>query len=114
MTGDSTNYYYDFNINSKLIYYHIICFYMFTIIMLRYMWLSPNSYENWEIYGICTILFIFDEPITLGCIKFWNYSKNPSRGAKDIKVSFFHLFLYLYFFLLLFFSLFYFILFYNI
>ena len=56
--------------------------------MLRYMWLSPNSYENWEIYGICTILFIFDEPITLGCIKFWNYSKNPSRGAKDIKVSF--------------------------
>ena len=38
--------------------------------------------------GVPTALYILmDEPITIGCIRIWNYSKTSSRGAKEIEVS---------------------------
>lgn len=33
-----------------------------------------------------TLYLVFDEPICLGAMKFWNYSKTPSRGVRDFDV----------------------------
>lgn len=45
------------------------------------MWLAPlkrtppNSVE-----------LVFDEPTTISCMHIWNYSRTPSRGARDIEI----------------------------
>jgi len=45
------------------------------------MWLAPfvrqppNSVE-----------FVFDAPTHISCVHFWNYSRTPSRGARDIEI----------------------------
>jgi protein JBTS26 len=44
-----------------------------------FMWLCPNSFEANGQSGICSILLLFDEPLTISLVKLWNYSKTPTR-----------------------------------
>eukprot|EP00002_Diphylleia_rotans_P036026 TRINITY_DN7901_c0_g1_i6.p1 TRINITY_DN7901_c0_g1~~TRINITY_DN7901_c0_g1_i6.p1 ORF type:complete len:1402 (-),score=275.12 TRINITY_DN7901_c0_g1_i6:521-4726(-) len=45
------------------------------------MWLTPFD------AGKDVVLYIFfDAPVTLSMIRFWNYSKTPSRGANDVDI----------------------------
>lgn len=34
-----------------------------------------------------TIYLTFDRPVTISAISFWNYTKNPERGVKEIAIG---------------------------
>ena len=56
------------------------------------MWLSPfvnryfeNPIESFQ-ERVNTIYLTFDRPTTISAISFWNYTKNPERGVKEIAI----------------------------
>jgi len=45
------------------------------------MWLAPYVRQPSN-----AIELVFDEPTRMSCIRFWNYSRTPARGARDIEI----------------------------
>jgi hypothetical protein len=56
----------------------------------RDMWLAPFLTERRDglLYKTKTneIIITFDKPVIISCINFWNYTKTPSRGAREIEI----------------------------
>jgi protein JBTS26 len=54
------------------------------------MWLAPYLLERRDegIYKTYRneIIINFDLPQIISCIKFWNYTKTPERGAREIEI----------------------------
>ncbi len=47
----------------------------------RHMWLTPFAP-----FQPATLWLFFDRPITLSCVRVWNYSRTPSRGVHNLMV----------------------------
>lgn len=48
-------------------------------------WLSPLA--TCSDPNACNLIyFVYDKPITLSMIKFWNYSKNQERGVRELEI----------------------------
>jgi len=45
------------------------------------MWLAPYAQQPHN-----SIEFVFAEPTHISCIHLWNYTRTPSRGARDIEI----------------------------
>eukprot|EP00931_Biecheleriopsis_adriatica_P060466 TRINITY_DN36321_c0_g1_i1.p1 TRINITY_DN36321_c0_g1~~TRINITY_DN36321_c0_g1_i1.p1 ORF type:complete len:1561 (+),score=282.18 TRINITY_DN36321_c0_g1_i1:78-4685(+) len=45
------------------------------------MWLAPFSRQSPNFVEL-----IFDEPTQISCVKFWNYSRTPARGVRDVEI----------------------------
>ena len=63
------------------------------------MWMTPFLIANNEKDAKYTVknntIFIsFDKPIIISCMNFWNYSKTPKRGAKEIEIHLDEILLY--------------------
>lgn len=56
----------------------------------RDMWLAPFLTERRDGLRYKTklneIIITFDKPIIISCINFWNYTKTPSRGAREVEI----------------------------
>lgn len=44
-------------------------------------WLSPFMRQPPNVVNL-----VFDEPTRISCVKFWNYSRTPSRGVRDLEM----------------------------
>ena len=55
------------------------------------MWLAPfitgaSAEDGKFAVNTNSLILTFNKPLMLSCVNLWNYSKAPSRGAKEIEI----------------------------